>query len=288
MSSPFASGPNPYASPVPPPAPLPVLPVGPAQTSMDYMRSYGFIFENPDWMTTALLLALVWIVAFVPAIGIIVNLLILGYQFEVIDALLKTQGRQYPTFDFGRIGDYLTRGVWPFLVYLVTMLVSVMVLYGGMIVGVLVVAGIASAAGDDLGPVLGFILGGAGILFFFAALVVVMIYVAAMVLRSGLAQDFASAFQFAWINDFVRRMWPELLLSGLFLYVTAFVLEILGMLALCIGLFFALALITLAFAHILYQLYVVYLSRGGMPVAPKMAFAQPMTTPPAYPPKPLA
>ena len=292
MSTPFASGPNPYASPIMPAAPPPIVPLGPLPTSMEYLRSYGFIFENPNWLSTVLLLALCWLIAFIPGIGIIVNLVFLGYQFEVVDWLLRTHGQQYPGFDFGRLGDYVMRGLWPFLVYLVAVFVALPVLYIAAIIGFLAVGGIASAVGDDAGAVLGFILGAGGFLLFAAAFFTVMIYISAMVLRSGLSQDFASAFQIAWINDFVRRMWVELVLAGLFLWATMTVLEILGILALCVGLFFALALVTLAFAHILYQLYAVYLSRGGIPVSPTTGATQtfvglqPGGMPPGYPPKP--
>jgi Protein of unknown function (DUF4013) len=292
MSSPFASGQNPYAAPVMPPAPIPVVPAGPLQTSLDYMRAYNYIFENPTWTTTVLLMGLACLTAIIPGVSIVLQLLIIGYQFETIDWLLKTQGRQYPTFDFARIGDYFGRGLWPFLVNLVASFVLIPVLYIGMIVAGLIVAGVASAAGDDLGPVLAVALGAIVVLVFFAAFVLVTFYLVAMMLRSGLAQDFGSAFQFAWLQDFVRRMWVDIILAGLFLMVTGVALYLVGLLALCIGLFFVIPLLMLASAHLLYQLYIVYLSRGGMPVPSKVAYPQPMLPPPmggmppGYPPKP--
>src|SRR5215471_20553632 len=131
----YPPAPNPYASPAP--VQMAIVPTGGGPTSMDYMRSFNYIFENPDWITTILLLGLVYLGALIPGVGIILNLLFIGYQFEVMDLLLKTQGRQYPGFDFGRIGDYLGRGVWPFLVSLVATFVLVPLIYGGIIVGVL-------------------------------------------------------------------------------------------------------------------------------------------------------
>ena len=293
MSSPFASGPNPYASPVMPPASGPIVPQGALQTSLDYMRAYNYIFENPNWLTTVLMMGLACLTAVIPGVSIILQLVIIGYQFETIDWLLKTQGRQYPNFEFGRLGDYLGRGLWPFLVNLVTSIVLVPVLYIGGIVGALVVAGVASGAGEELGPILGFILGAIVLVVFLAILIFTTFYLAAMMLRSGLAQDFGSAFQFAWLQDFVRRMWLDMLLAGLFLVATGVALYVLGLLALCIGLFIVIPLIILASAHLLYQLYVVYLSRGGRPVAGTMTYSQPPMPPrmgpmpPGYPPKPL-
>src|SRR5262245_61603936 len=139
-------GPNPYASPMPT---GPAFPAGTGQTNIEYMRAYNYIFENPTWMTTVLCLGVCCIAAIIPGVGILLNLLFLGYQFEVIDSLMRTQGRQYPTFDFGRFGDYLGRGVWPFLVNIIASLVLLPVLYIGMFIGALLVTGIAGAAGDN-------------------------------------------------------------------------------------------------------------------------------------------
>jgi hypothetical protein len=169
----------------------------------------------------------------------------------------------------------LTRGLWPFLVSLVCSLVLFPVIYIGMILGVVIVAGIASAGGDNLGPILGTLFGIAGFIVFLAVVIAASVVLVAMVLRSGLAQDFGSAFQFDWIKDFIGKMWREILLAGLFLVATSFALEIVGILALCVGLFFVVPLVILAYAHVLYQLYVVYLSRGGQPVLPKSPMTQP-------------
>jgi hypothetical protein len=275
MSYPPAPSSNPYASPAATGA-APVAPVGPWQTRMEYMRAYNYIFENPAWMTTVLSLAVFCVGAMIPGINILLQLLFVGYQFEIIDWLLKSHGRQYPTFEFGRLADYLTRGLWPFLVSLVGTIVLFPVIYVGMIVGVLAVAGIANAGGDTLGPILATLFGLAGLIALFAVVFAASMLLVALILRSGLAQDFAAAFQFDWIKDFISKMWLEMLVSGLFLVATALVLEMIGLLALCVGLFFVLPLLLMAYAHILYQLYAVYLSRGGQPVMPKLFMPQPM------------
>jgi hypothetical protein len=154
-----------------------------------------------------------------------------------------------------------------------------------MIIGALLVAGIAGAGGDNLGPVLGFACGSISLILFMAVAFAATGVMMAMILRSGLAQEFGAAFQFDWISDFISRMWLEMLLAGLFMIVTAFVLEVVGLLALCIGIFFVLPLIVLAAAHILYQLYMIYLARGGMPVPMKMMAVAPTVMPPGkFPP----
>lgn len=288
MSTPFAAGPNPYASPVMPPAPAPILPTGAGPTSLDCMRAYNFIFDNPAWMTTVLLMGLLFIGTMIPGVGIILQLLFIGYQFMIVDSLLATQGSHYPTFDFGRLGDYLSRGLWPFLVSLVATFVLLPVLYIGLLAGGLAIGGLSSVAGDDLGHVLGLVLGGLFMLAFIALMFAVAFYFFAMQLRSGLAQDFGSAFQFAWLNDFVRRMWVDMVIVALFMIVSVLLLEVIGLLAFCVGIFFVLPLVAMAQAHFLYQLYSIYLSRGGTPILSKAQYFQPSLAPapPPFPPKP--
>src|SRR5262245_28248178 len=198
MSYPGPPDPNPYASPVPPPVASPVaMPVtagGPRQDSMDYMRAYNYVFENPNWLTNLLLLALCSLCLMIPVVGIVVQLVVLGYQFETVDLLLKSHGRQYPDFDFGRIGDYLVRGLWPFLVSLIATFVLLPVVYIGMGIVALAVAGIASASGDTLGPILGFGLGAVAVVLLVVVIALAAMLMIAMILRSGLAQDFVAAF----------------------------------------------------------------------------------------------
>jgi hypothetical protein len=271
-------GQNPYASPSFA-APVTTFATVVGQSQMEYMRSYQYIFENPDWLKSVLFLGLLYIGAIIPGVNMLIQVVYLGYQFEIIEFLLKSQGRQYPNFDFGRFGDYLGRGIWPFLANMVASFVIIPIFYVGLIVGFLAVGGIVSAAGEEMGPPIGIAFGAVLLLLMIAGMFALSFVMAAMILRSGLVQDFASAFQFDWVSDFCKKMWLEMLLSGLFLSATATLLLLLGLAAACIGVLFTLPLVIMASAHILYQLYVVYLSRGGMPVPIKMT-AQPVMGPP--------
>src|SRR5438034_6215952 len=103
---------NPYSSPSAAPSGPntgwhpPVTPI----SGMDYMRMLSYVFENPNWFMNLLLGALC---ALIPIIGPIV---LLGYRYETVIGLLAVGGARYPDFNFGRFGDYLMRGLWPFLV----------------------------------------------------------------------------------------------------------------------------------------------------------------------------
>src|SRR5688572_22044128 len=129
------SYPNPYAAPMaPPPLPMKEVINGPGQSAMEYMRAYHYIFENPNWMTTVLYIGLVSLAGIIPGVSIILQLFFFGYQFEVLEALLRTRGTRYPDFDFGRIGAYLNRGIWPFLVNLVVTFVLIPLIYMALII----------------------------------------------------------------------------------------------------------------------------------------------------------
>src|SRR5436190_17744980 len=247
--------------------------LGKPAVSMDYMRMLSYVFENPNWFMNLLLGGLC---SLIPVIGPIV---LQGYRYEVVIGLLAVGGARYPDFNFGRFGDYLMRGFWPFLVGLACSLV-LLPFYVLILVGA-IVGGKAGAA--------------LVVLMQLAMLVIVPVFVLVvqpMVLRAALTLDFVQAFQFQWVKDFLRRVWAELLIGMLFLIVSAMVLAPLGLLACCVGILLVGPLVSLANANMQFQVYSIYLSRGGMPIpinpgATPMMGLPPGATPPVYPPKPL-
>jgi hypothetical protein len=74
----------------------------------------------------------------------------------------------------------------------------------------------------------------------------------------------------------------------LFMQLSGFVLQLAGALVLCIGAYPAGAIVGMAHAFMFYQLYSLYLSRGGTPIPlkPQMPLAPAgyMPPPPGYPP----
>src|SRR5205823_7116677 len=93
----------------------------------------------------------------------------------------------------------------------------------------------------------------------------------------GLARDFMSGFDLAWIKDFIAKTWVEVLISAIVLIV------VLAAAVLCtcfVGLLVVTPLVPLVQAHLWYQFYTLYLARGGMPVAVKAAVG-PSYGPPA-------
>ena len=102
-----------------------------------------------------------------------------------------------------------------------------------------------------------------------------------LILRASLTQDFGQAFNFPFVKRFLTLMWKEIVISSLFLVVASVILAGLGLVVLCIGVYFATVLIYFSWMHLQKQLYRIYLSRGGepVPVSPKLRDFAPPATP---------
>ena len=227
---------------------------------MRYMEAYNYIFAHPEWTMNVLLAA---VCSLIPVVG---NIVLLGYQYEIVEAMHRFPGQLYPKFDFNRFAPYLMRGVWPFLVNLiVSVLLQIPIQCGNF-----ALMGMSAAAGQGGGNDAAGVAIGVGFLVFM--LFVIVLSIAAglamfpMLLRAGLSQDFAQAFKFAWIQDFIVKMWLEMVLMMLFLMATGMAVAMLGLLACCIGIIPAAVIIMMASAHLMGQLYMLYLSRGGEPI----------------------
>jgi hypothetical protein len=236
-------------------------------TQVEYLRVFSYVFESPHWLTTILIGGLCYFAQqLLPVIGIVGPLLFLGYQFEVTEALLRNKGASYPEFDFDRFSDYLMRGLWPLLVYLaiaVMTIIPVSIVCLGMFGAAAAVSG---AVDKDVAPL---VVVAVMLMCFLITMiigVVVSLFATPMMLRAGLMQQFGEAFKFGWAKDFVGRTWKEMILFWLFMMVAYLVLAPLGLVMFCVGIFAVAALFTMANGHIYYQLYALYLARGGEPI----------------------
>ncbi|MGH7170413.1 MAG: DUF4013 domain-containing protein [Gemmataceae bacterium] len=257
---------------------------------MRYWQSYRFVFKNPNWLTN---LALGAVCSIIPIVGPIV---FIGYCFEVIDVLLRRRQRQrsgalqapddplgewvmdalpveedhdsgsYPDFNFNRFSEYLMRGIWPFLAQLIVGLVVGMIAVIFLIVG-LMLAGFAAAAADS--PVMFLVAYGLVLVLYTFLMMLAGILTMPLYLRAGLSGDFASAFSMAFYRDFMKRVGKEVVLAELFHTATSTLLSIVGLLLCYVGIFPVIALVLYAHHHLEYQLYELYLERGGESVERK-------------------
>lgn len=255
---------NELQAPDPDESPLPGQLSNDTET-IDYLESYRFIFQEPHWATTTLLMTVcVLSTLIIPYIGLIV---VMGYLCEVFDHL-QTRQPGYPAFEFGNFGRYLGRGIWPFLASMIIQL---------LMIGIVIPLAVAVfVIGMYVVPKLGPIPDSFSVLGFIALLCIWLGFNIGMnmvsvpvMLRAAIRQDLAQLFRFDFVRDFLQKTWKELLLSGLFFMFTMHLLLFGGMLLACVGVFFTISLANFASAHLGHQLYDVYLNRGGVPVPRK-------------------
>ena len=226
---------------------------------IEYLRSVRYVFEHPEWFKGLLLLA---VCTLIPVLS---QPMLFGYVYEVVEYLHRKLPGAYPVFDVRRFAIYVTRGIWCYLLVQLaaTLLIPLFmfVVEGGMFASLAIIQ-----SNREIGPL---IVGVAapivltGLFLFLLALSIVML---PLYLRAGLTQDFALTFNFRWAVDFVKRMWLETLLINLFSWLASGVMVLVGCALFCYGALVAAALMALAGGHLTWQLYELYLARGGEPI----------------------
>ena len=233
---------------------------------MNYTASVSDFFKSPKWMMNILLAG---VCVFIPFIGPIV---IKGWLITGFWGRDDERPETFPDFDFSNFGKYLERGLWPFLVTLVSGLVL------GMILGLFIVPLVTlttllipsdnGAAGGCAAAFLFAVM----VLFYVVLVLALMLVLTPLTLRASLMQDFAPSFNFAFVKRFITLMWKEIILSSLFLVAASIILCGLGVIVFCIGMYFATVPVYFCWIHLHKQLYALYLSRGGepIPMSPKL------------------
>lgn len=226
---------------------------------MRYVDSYRFPFQSTNWMTNVLCGSVCFLI---PAIG---PLIFMGYLLELVEWLHAKKPTStaaeagYPDFNVNRFGDYLKRGIWPFLVQIILSLpVSLFLAITWMIL-----MGIAAAIGSSIVTALIFLL---MMTLYFATIVAMNVVQVPLFLRAGLSQDFKTGFSMPFVKDFLGRVGRETVKSQAFLIGTGMALMLVGMAAFCVGMYPAMALFLFAMNHQAFQLYELYLERGGEPI----------------------
>ena len=97
-------------------------------------------------------------------------------------------------------------------------------------------------------------------------MMILSLLTAPLILRAGLGKDFGRAFNFGWCWDFALKMWPEMILAGIFMFVVSLALMPLGLLMCFIGIYLISPVISFMQSHFWYQWYRIYLERGGEPI----------------------
>lgn len=218
---------------------------------MKYFKPFTFFVSKKPGGFQNLLLTTVCIL--IPIVGTIV---LLGYRAEMAEDLNKDPDQEhYPDFTFDRFTEYLQRGLWPFLVQLL-----VSVVFAGLMmvpVGLGILAAVSTK--EPLWMLAGYAL-------MMPLILVMMMVLMPMELHAQLTNRFAFGHQCRFMVRFLGKVWGQALLAMLAYWFFGMLLMLCGYLLLCVGVYFAAAILTMAQQHYAAQLYRLYLDEGGEPI----------------------
>jgi len=228
---------------------------------LEFTRTISYIFDNPNWLMNLVWLFLCWLVSQV--IPILPQMVATGYQFEVLDGLMATGGSRYPDFNVNRILDYLVRGLWPILAFMVVFVAWTLFFLVYVAVAVLSLVAIGNATNE------GVVLIGVGIAVFVGLLLIALLMLVGtpVVLGSGMTGEFGAAFDMGWISSFVAKVWLQIILATLFLCIVSLAIVFVT----CgLGLLVLFPISSFMATHFYFQLYLQFLARGGRPLHARM------------------
>jgi hypothetical protein len=232
---------------------------------MEYGRILSFVFESPNW-----LMNIVW-GALCALLGsmVIGQLVMYGYQSQIMIDSVRNPNGQYPDFDSNKIGDYLIRGLWIWLgILIASILLGIVALALILFFGaILAVVGSLTAGANGEASVPMIIVLIVGYVTLFGTLTVLgFVVVAPVSIKVGLTGNLAEMFDFQWHIDFIQKTFGSLVMGALMMFLISILLSFCGMLLCFVGVFPAAGWIMLSQAQMFSQLYRTYLERGGRPV----------------------
>lgn len=225
---------------------------------MDYRGGLKAMYNNPDWLVQTSLIGLCFLI---PVVG---SIAVMGYAFEAAAYLHKTNREGYPDFSFGRLGPYLSRGVGPFVVGLVFMLVFVPLFIVENMISFAVNALVVPL--DIPFLALGLSLGMWAI--FGVMNAILNIFQLALMIRGGLSGEFAESFRFPFCTEFFKRAGMDALYAQMYLglvYACLVFFAIVPFWLLFLTTLPAIGVFFLSYAWIICQLYRSYLTEKGTP-----------------------
>jgi hypothetical protein len=233
---------------------------------MNYGAAVSDFFKTPKWGVSLLLGA---VASLIPIAG---YMLLMGWLISGFWARRDERIETFPPFDFSHFEKYLTRGVWPVVLWFLPLAVLLPICFV-FIFGIVVFERVmGEAEGGGALP----LVHGCGTFLFIATFVVAILTWAVLLvpltIRAALGQAFTTTFDWPFVKRFLALMWKEMLLTFLFLWVVTVALMFVGMLFFCVGVYLLPAIQMFVTVHLYKQLYDLYLARGGepVPISPKL------------------
>jgi hypothetical protein len=223
---------------------------------MEFGLAFRYAIDRNGGWTNILLVTVCFLI---PIVGPIV---MMGYRAEVAEALIRDPDlRRHPLFKFDRFAEYLSRGVWAFLIALIVSIPLMVLIFAAMMIGMML--DMQQAGGRGGPPVMTFVLYGIA---YAVGLPLTMAFSIPMTFHAELTArfDLPGAYRFA--ISFWKLIGGKALVAGIVFMILSTLLTFVGLLLCCVGVYPATAIASMAAQHLMVQLYLEYLNRGGEPL----------------------
>ncbi len=223
-----------------------------------YLQSYQYFFRSPGWPGN-----LLWASVFcvIPALGQVV---LMGYQVEILKSLCGDLAATYPAFEPSRAGEYFKRGAKPGVAIGLLMIVATPIVSLAAYAVIWIPTRLEESH-YTMTIFMNSLYGAAAVLL--AGVVLVCVIAVPIGLRSALLNSVWAGFNPTFIRCFLARVGWRVLFDTIFVVFTGTILTTVGTLLFCIGSAPGMALPMLSQTWLIAREYHQYISRGGEPIA---------------------
>jgi hypothetical protein len=224
---------------------------------IDWGRAFKSPFQSANCLVNLLWMCVGGLLTSV----IIGGPLMYGYMAEVAEQRMGGRDRNWPDFEPNRFGDYLVRGLWPYLWGIIWTLPLILIM--AIPIGITVATCIQlSEINLSLPAVLMGIVG--GVASALTAVLCIMMMSISMA-HSAIRNDFLKGVDFAWTLLFIRKMFWTMLGVAIIYSIASLILHSLGVLACFVGVLPAYGYSMLIASDLVAQLHDIFVTRGGPP-----------------------
>ena len=234
---------------------------------MEYLKGYKVFRSDPEWTKKIGVGSLLFLSTMcIPMLGQIV---LVGWQALIMRRAVQGQDEPLPRLDldFDYLGKlvgigfkgFVVRFLWSMPAMMLGFGVFFCLYFGAIAVGV---GAAESGSGDEVGLVMMCCIGAGALLWLpFVVLLTIPANVAAM--RTELTDDLNQGLRFKETIDFTKAMFKPLFKGHMLLFVVGGGLGIVGMLMCYVGIFPVVVLGMIAQAHLMAQVYRLWVEQGG-------------------------